>query len=181
MADINPVLNKLQQPKAHTGVYVEFHCGHQRPANAVVTEKEDSTLKNLKYGFEIYQSDDDCPSCKGEDHLQDDISNKFMYFEPSVSAKVRNPMRKNPDRSGLNDNVRQHCSEPAVLGERSDSNLSMVEALDRQEREQDLDEMMHSTTSDLAPESGLLERKESRIEKVMALSHWIWESLKKIR
>ncbi|RAL66477.1 hypothetical protein DID88_006167 [Monilinia fructigena] len=176
MADINPESKRFQH-RAHTGVYVEFHCGHQKPANAVVTEKEDSTFKNFKYGFEVYQSDDDYPSCKGEDHLQDDISN----YELSLSAKVRNPMCENPYRLGLNNNFRQYCNEPAVLGERTDSTLSMIEALERQEREQDLDEMMHSTTSDLAPESGLLERKESKIEKAMAISHWIWGSLKKIR
>ncbi|KAG4030089.1 hypothetical protein MFRU_013g01130 [Monilinia fructicola] len=110
------------------------------------------------------------------------MSDKFMNHKLRFSAKFHNPMRgENSDRSGLNENFRQYCSKPAILRERTDSSLLKIEALDQQEREQDLDEMMHSTTFDLAPESRLPERKESKREKVKALGHSIWESLKKVR
>ncbi|QSZ32671.1 hypothetical protein DSL72_002250 [Monilinia vaccinii-corymbosi] len=59
--------------------YMNFPCGHQRPCEVSRRDRETRDPDFNQGGFVVYESPNDCSSCKGEDHLQDDRSHKLGF------------------------------------------------------------------------------------------------------
>ncbi|APA13587.1 predicted protein [Sclerotinia sclerotiorum 1980 UF-70] len=187
----SPLLDPPDNLDNSRGAVTEYRCGHRR----FRTEDEGRlpVLGMDKLGFLLAVSRSECPRCEherfkkvyGEDFEEETTSalSQTLTFPTESWRYTMLSQREGAESPPM------RMSQPGrqrgmAIGRSFDAHLDPdqgmnLESARHKEHQQAVDEMMRSSTADLAPESNPQKRNQRKREKIKAIGKTIWGSIKR--